>query len=219
LYHPDVVFRVDNKLYPWAVAAPFVVGLLAFRRPLPGAVMEGLYRKWRAEQPSLQKPKASTLSRWFNRIAGKREDEASGGVKGSQLSGASVLGSSPPQMGPSLLTGQSADFSGDLNLHLGSSPEAEGGLQSPGVAGGGVSGTAAGMVADQIAAAMEVTGVAALDTTLLTPEGSAEHKKYVLSFKPTSAQLVRHCTALVWSGLVWSGLGLVWPSLVWPGLA
>jgi phosphatidate phosphatase LPIN len=72
IFHPDMVFRVENKLYPWAVAAPYLVGLFAFQRRLDANVMEQHYTKWKEANT---KSSGSVWTRWLPR--GWRRQETS----------------------------------------------------------------------------------------------------------------------------------------------
>lgn len=72
IFHPDMVFRVENKLYPWQVAAPFLVSLFAFQRKLDAQVMEQHYTKWKEAN---KKSSGSVWTRWLPR--GWRRQESS----------------------------------------------------------------------------------------------------------------------------------------------
>lgn len=75
IFHPDMVFRVENKLYPWAVAAPYLVSLFAFQRRLDTNVMEQHYTRWKEANT---KSSGSVWTRWLPR--GWRRTESSAAV-------------------------------------------------------------------------------------------------------------------------------------------
>jgi len=129
LANPDLVVKVGSHYYTWLVAAPVLLSMGAFGRPLPSAAVNVLLNKHQPEsepQPSIteSRKKSTGVSSWF--YWGSKEEETVHSSSAPQMSSLEEVPTSPvsPPTVPMDLAAQGA-VEDAIEAAL---PEAEGGI-------------------------------------------------------------------------------------------